>query len=68
MDSPLLTDLEDFAAGHRAHGELFADASPPGPNGYRLEVRCHCGGVFTRWVTPDDSAVELACWRGGTDE
>ena len=30
--------LEDFVDGHRAHGDLFADASTPGPNGYRLEV------------------------------
>jgi hypothetical protein len=60
MCSPLMDDLEDFVDGHRPHGDLFADASTPGPNGYRLEVRCHCGVVFERWVTPEDAGVELA--------
>jgi hypothetical protein len=32
----------------------------PDPNGYRLEVRCLCGVVFERRVTPTDAAVELA--------
>jgi hypothetical protein len=56
----LLADLEDFAVGHRAHGQLFAHAGNPGPNGYRLEVRCHCGAVFGRWITATDAGVELA--------
>ena len=58
--SMLITDLEDFAGAHRPHGQLFADAGTPGPNGYRLKVRCRCGVVFGRWVTPTDAAVELA--------
>jgi hypothetical protein len=58
--SPLVTDLEHFVAGHRAHGDLFADAGAAGPNGYRLEVRCHCGVVFVPRVTPQDAGVELA--------
>jgi len=56
----LIADLEDFVSGHRTHGQLFADTGTPGPNGYRLEVRCHCGVVFERWVTPTDAGVELA--------
>jgi hypothetical protein len=58
----LLADLEDFVQRHRPHGDLVADASTPGPNGYRLEVRCPCGVVFERWVTPDDTGVELALY------
>jgi hypothetical protein len=60
MCSPLMTDLEDFVTGHRPHGDLFADAGAPGPNGYRLEVRCHCGVAFERWITPEDAGVELS--------
>src|SRR5687767_5316592 len=45
--SALVTDLEHFAAGHRAHGDLFADAGAAGPKGYR------------RRVTPQDAGVEL---------
>lgn len=56
----LLDDLEAFVSTHRPHSELFADAGSPGPNGYRLEVRCHCGVVFERWVTPVDTGLELA--------
>lgn len=56
----LFADLESFVHAHRPHGDLFADASLPGPNGYRLEVRSHCGVVFERWVTPEDAGVELA--------
>ena len=60
MSSPLESDLEDFVAGHRRHGDLFAGGSTPGPNGYRLEVRCHCGVVFERWVTREDRGIELS--------
>jgi hypothetical protein len=56
----LIAELEAFADDHRSHGELFAAAGNPGPNGYRLEVRCHCGLVFERWVTAEDAGVELA--------
>jgi hypothetical protein len=56
----LLADLEDFTRAHRPHGDLLADAGAPAANGYRLEVRCHCGVVFQRWVTPEDAAVEMA--------
>jgi hypothetical protein len=56
----LIADLEDFVHGYRPHGKLFANAGTPGPNGYRLEVRCHCGVVFERWVTPQDAGFELA--------
>ena len=58
--SMLIAELEAFTDSHRPHGQLFADVGAPGPNGYRLEVRCHCGAVFERWVTPTDAGVELA--------
>jgi hypothetical protein len=60
MNSPLMTDFDDFVARHREHGDLFADASTPRPNGYRLGVRCHCGVTFERRVTPEDAGVELS--------
>jgi hypothetical protein len=58
--SMLIADLEEFVATHRPHGDLVADAGVAGPNGYRLEVRCHCGTMLERWVTPADAGVELA--------
>ena len=57
---PLLADLREFVTLHRAHGELRAVASPPTPNGYRLEVACPCHVVFERWVVPDDAAIDMA--------
>jgi hypothetical protein len=60
LQPTLIADLEEFVHAHRPHGELVADASLPGHNGYRLEVRCHCGVVFERWITPADAGVELA--------
>jgi hypothetical protein len=60
-DGPgLIADLEEFVQDHRPHGVLVADASPPGPNGHRLEVGCPCGVVFERWVTPEDAGVQLS--------
>ena len=58
--SALIADVTDFVRGHRPHGELFADASAQSHTGYRLEVRCHCGLVFARWVTAEDAEVDLA--------
>jgi hypothetical protein len=57
---PLLADLREFVALHRPHGELRAIASPPTPNGYRLEVACPCRAVFERWVFRDDAAIDMA--------
>ena len=56
----LLADLEDFLHDHRPHGPLTADATEPAWNGYLLTVVAYpCGVVFGRWVTPEDSDVEL---------
>jgi hypothetical protein len=66
VDRTLLADVTDFVQGHRTHGELRADAGTSSANGYRLEVRCLCGVVFERWVTPDDAGLDLvlyARWR-----
>lgn len=56
----LLTDLQDFVALHRAHGELHAEAGALTPNGYRLEVECPCRVVFERWIFPDHAAIDMA--------
>ena len=55
----LVSDLEQFVALHRPHGELHANAGTPTPNGYRLEVVSPCRVVFERWVLPDDAAIDL---------
>jgi len=61
MEQPrLLEDLREFVTLHRPHGELRATASPPTPNGYRLEVACPCRVVFERLVFRDDAAIDLA--------
>jgi len=64
----LLTELREFVARHRPHGELHAKASAPTPNGYRLEVACPWCVVFERWVLPDDAAMDMALlarWNWG---
>jgi len=61
MEQPsLLADVKEFVDLHRPHGELRATASPPTPNGYRLEVACACRVVFERWVFPEDAAIDMA--------
>jgi len=55
----LLADLQGFVSDHRPHGPLTADATEPAWNGYLLTVACVCGGVFERWVTPEDADVDL---------
>jgi hypothetical protein len=53
-------DLDDFAAGHRAHGQCVTDIGALTPNGYRLRVVCPCGVRFERWITPEETASDLA--------
>ena len=55
----LLVDLEDFLLDHRPHGALTGDATEPAWNGYLLTVACSCGVVFERWVTPEDTDLDL---------
>ena len=62
MNPILIADVREFVQGHRGHGELLADAGTSSPNGYRLEVRCHCGVVFERWVTPEDAGLDLVLY------
>jgi hypothetical protein len=59
VDVPGLADLTDFLHDHRPHGPLTAHATEPAWNGYRLTVAPSCGAVFERWVTPEDSELEL---------
>jgi hypothetical protein len=61
----LLTDLREFVALHRVHGEPHANAGALTPNGYRLEVACLCRVVFERWVLPDDAAIDIALLARG---
>jgi hypothetical protein len=61
MEQPsLLTDLREFVALHRVHGELHAKTGAPTPNGCRLEVECRCRLVFERWIFPEDAAIDMA--------
>jgi hypothetical protein len=55
----LLADLEQFASERRAHGPLTADATEPAGNGYLLTVAYSCGGLFGRWITPEDAELDL---------
>jgi hypothetical protein len=55
----LLTDLRDFVARHRPHGQLIADATEPQADGYMLTVRCPCGVELMRWATPGEATREL---------
>ena len=55
----LLTDLKEFICDHRPHGPLTSDATEPAWKGYRLTVKCPCGVVFERWMTPQDAGVDL---------
>jgi hypothetical protein len=49
---PLLADLREFVMLHRPHGELRAIASPPTPNGYRLEGQLQQAVLCTRSRRP----------------
>jgi hypothetical protein len=54
-----LADLEEFVTSHGSCGSLTGDASAPSRNGYLLWVRCSCGMVFERWVTPEAAEFDL---------
>jgi hypothetical protein len=55
----LLTDLREFVARHRPHGQLTADATEPTAEGYMLRVSCPCGITLMRWMTPGEATREL---------
>ena len=46
-------------AHRRCAGPRRADASLPTPSGYSVRVKCGCGVVFTRWVTPGDADEDM---------
>lgn len=52
-------DLERFVASHHACGLIVGDAEVSWPDGYRLWLRCSCGVVFERWVTPEAAEYDL---------
>ena len=56
----LAADLMEFAAKHRPHGCFEIETGDLMSNGYRLTVECPCGVVFTRWITPQEAAEDLA--------
>ena len=55
----LLADLLDFLHDHRPHGPLTAATTEPAWNGYLLTVACPCCVTFERWVTPEETEVDL---------
>jgi hypothetical protein len=55
----MTTELTEFVVGHRLHGRLTADTGVLTANGYRLNVACHCGVTFERWITPEEAASDL---------
>ena len=57
----LLADLPAFIVDHGQHGALTGEATEPTANGYMVSVRCSCGVVYVRWVTPSEAALELVC-------
>ena len=61
----LLAELADFVTRHRACGQLAGDATEPEARGYLVTVRCSCGVVFMRWVTPEwaDTVVRIKRYR-----
>jgi hypothetical protein len=56
----LAADLLQFAELHRPHGPFETDTGDLMANGYRLTIACPCGVVFTRWITPQEAAEDLA--------
>jgi hypothetical protein len=55
----LFADLEEFVHDHRPHGPMTADATEPAWNGYLVTVACPCGVVFERWITPEETELDL---------
>jgi hypothetical protein len=53
-------EIEAFIRQHRGDGQLVGDATEPSPNGDQLTITCHCGVMFVRWMTPEDTAIDLA--------
>jgi hypothetical protein len=55
----MFEDLEQFVAVHRPCGHLTSDVGELTDTGYHVRVRCPCGAVFARWVTPDTADLDL---------
>jgi hypothetical protein len=54
------SELRGFVFAHRrCAGPRRAGASLPTPSGYSVRVKCGCGVVFTRWVTPADADEDV---------
>jgi hypothetical protein len=56
----LAVDLMEFVALHRPHGPFETNTGDLMATGYRLTIGCACGVVFTRWITPQEAAEDLA--------
>jgi len=52
-------DVQRFIAAHARCGQVTRIAHPPTANGYRIVVKCTCGGIFDRWVTPEAARHDL---------
>jgi len=53
------TDVAEFVALHRAHGQLVGELRGPQLTSPRFIVACPCGVVFERRVTGDESLEDL---------
>jgi hypothetical protein len=51
----------DFVEVHRGCGDLWGDADPLTPDGYRFWLACSCGAELDRWVT-EEMAVKDLLW------
>ena len=52
-------DVQRFIEAHARCGQVTRVAYPPTANGYRIMVKCPCGAVFDRWVTPEAARHDL---------
>jgi hypothetical protein len=54
------SERRGFVLAHRTCvGPRRANASLPTASGYSVRVKCGCGVVFTRWVTPEAADEDL---------
>ena len=53
------TDVAEFVALHRGHGQLVGELRGPQTTSPRFIVACPCGVVFERRVTGDEPLEDL---------
>lgn len=55
----MYVELEDFIRSHRGCGRITGDAGAVAAKGFLVNVSCSCGGVFERWVEPEEAKTDL---------